>query len=424
MRVLHITSEFPPVIYGGLGTAVGGLVNASARAGMEVAVLLVGGALVIGGVLRGGYGQPVASPLASDAQEMVVSPEGVTFLQVPWYEAVEPGVHMVLTWCPDVVHLQTHWLWPVARAIQERTGIPLVYTVHSVDRAEYESGGLNADFLSRCNDQEAAIMAASRVIALTRSENELLAQYYPDAIQRVRIVGNGIDDFADARPAARKSRHDKSLLVLYSGRLVERKGIRELLTAIPRVLKRFPATRFVLAGGPGGCSGADLEREWLPQELYPCRGQIHFTGWLSAEEIARWYATADLLVVPSRYEPFGMVVLEGMLHGLAIAAAAVGGPAEILEDGRTGLLFPPNDAEALARAVLRLVGNSRLRQRIGTAAAEEVRHKWLWPRLVEKMHGVYQEALHAGSEKSSPRQIRRRRIANEANHARNPLQPN
>jgi glycosyltransferase involved in cell wall biosynthesis len=63
------------------------------------------------------------------------------------------------------------------------------------------------------------------------------------------------------------------------------------------------------------------------------------------------YTAADVLVVPSRYEPFGMVILEGMLYGLAIIAADVGGPAEILEHGRTGLLFPPRDVNALSRAL-------------------------------------------------------------------------
>ena len=97
-----------------------------------------------------------------------------------------------------------------------------------------------------------------------------------------------------------------------------------------------------------------------------------------------------------------MVVLEGMLHGLAIVACDVGGPAEILEHGRTGLLVPPRNAAALAAAVLRLVEDPDLRRSLATAAAEEVRRRWLWPRIVEKMRAVYAEALRSSLSAGSP----------------------
>ena len=111
------------------------------------------------------------------------------------------------------------------------------------------------------------------------------------------------------------------------------------------------------------------------------------------EQLVEWYRAADILVVPSRYEPFGMVILEGMLHGLPIAAANVGGPREILEHERTGLLFPPGDVEAIAQALLRLVHQPKLRRNLGETAAREVRARWLWPRIIEQVHRVYSEAL-------------------------------
>jgi glycosyltransferase involved in cell wall biosynthesis len=86
-----------------------------------------------------------------------------------------------------------------------------------------------------------------------------------------------------------------------------------------------------------------------------------------------------------------MVVLEGMLHGLPVIAAEVGGPADILEHGRTGLLFPPRDVAALAAALRQLVENGEDRHRMGDAAAREVRHRWLWERLVPDMLDVYRE---------------------------------
>src|SRR3954465_3734298 len=98
MRVLHVTTEFPPVIYGGLGTAVGGLVNASARTDMAVAVLLIGGALVIDGKVHHAYGGPAPEQNRVIGKEMLTGASGVEFLQVAWDNAVEPAVQLVRNW--------------------------------------------------------------------------------------------------------------------------------------------------------------------------------------------------------------------------------------------------------------------------------------------------------------------------------------
>lgn len=382
-RVLHVTPEFPPVIWGGLGTAVGGLVHASARAGIEVGVLLVGGVLVLGDEAYAGGWRPIAGASSGADRESGRSAGGVRFFQVAPHEARRSALRMARRWTPDVVHLHSAWLWPVALAIRERFGTPIVFTVHSLDRAEYEIG----QFITHWQAQEEVILAADRLLSLSRSERELLLRHCPQVADRVRIVGNGIDD------VARSTRRiaGPEVLVLYSGRFVDRKGIRELLDAIPRVLAQAPGARFALVGGYGG--GPEIERSWMDEMLRPFRDRIRFTGWLAPDRVADWYRAADVLVVPSWYEPFGMVVLEGMLYGLALVACAVGGPAEILEHGRTGLLVQPKDASALAAALLSVVEDASLRSRLGQAAAEEVRRRWLWPRIVEQMKAVYCEAI-------------------------------
>ena len=88
-----------------------------------------------------------------------------------------------------------------------------------------------------------------------------------------------------------------------------------------------------------------------------------------------------------------MVVLEGMLEGMAVAAADVGGPGEILEHERTGLLFAPRDAGSLAGALARLILDPPLCQRLGAAAAEDVRRRWLWSSAVADTRVVYEEAV-------------------------------
>lgn len=391
MRVLHLTTEFPPIIYGGLGTALGGLAFASARAGMTVGVLLAGERGWAG--YAGEDSKLAEQSGGEDHVQAVTRSGGVTIFHVPSYQPIEAGVRLVRTWKPDVVHMHVFWLWSAARAIQKRTGVPLVYHVHSLDRAEYEIGRGPSECISQWGVQEEVIGSADRVIALTRSESELLSEYCPSVHGRVRIVGNGIEDNPAALAAVHKSREAVSPLVLFTGRFVERKGVRELIAAIPRVLERAPDTRFVFAGGHRGCSGADMEYWWLPTELKRYRDRIHFTGWLTPAQLVEWYLAADVLTVPSWYEPFGMVILEGMLYGLPIVAAAVGGPSEILDHGRTGILCRPKDSESLGDAILKLVKDADLRRRIGIAAAAEVRDRWLWPHVVRKMREVYREAI-------------------------------
>ena len=187
-------------------------------------------------------------------------------------------------------------------------------------------------------------------------------------------------------------RPTKAPTVLFSGRFVARKGIHELMEAIGIVLAEAPEVRFVLAGGHRDASAAQMEAWLLSDGLRPFRSQIHFTGWLSPGELEDWYRSADILVVPSWYEPFGMVVLEGMIHGLAVAASDVGGPAEIIRHGETGFLFPPGDAAALAQAILELVEDPQLRRRLACDGATEVRETWVWDKVVPKMQAVYDDA--------------------------------
>jgi glycogen(starch) synthase len=388
MRILHLTTEFPPVIYGGLGTAVGGWVTGSSQSGLTVGVLLVEGPLADAESMTMAYGRPQPSIARAGG---VTERAGITFFQATAAHAVEAGIEAVRRWRPDIIHLHTAMIWHVADAIRGHTNTPVVYHVHSVDRAEYEIGHEPNQWLAQAIEQGNAISSSDRLIAISHSERELLEFYYPNDRDRVRVVGNGIADSALARRSAARPRDSHAPLVLYSGRLVERKGIHELLAAIPSILRVQPRARFVLAGGPPNVSSHDLKRQWLPPELACHSSRVDFTGWLTPTQVDQWYAAADMLVVPSRYEPFGMVVLEGMLHGLPIVASAIGGPAEILKDAHTGLLVPPRNPRALADAISRLVKNPSTRTRIGAAAAREVRRRWSWPQRVQRMRAVYRE---------------------------------
>jgi glycogen(starch) synthase len=382
---LHLTVEYPPIIHGGLGTAVGGLVQASAAAGLDVHVLLVNDGA------GAGY-----RPAAATGPVLQAEVEGeVPVVTTTWAAARQQATALIRAWRPDVLHLHVFWLWPLVAQLKADTGIPVVYTVHSLDRAEYEIGYGPAECLTQWDTQAATIHGADRVLALTRSEARLIEEYCPGTMGKIRIVGNGITLSETA--ASPQPRSSDPPVVLFSGRFVDRKGVRDLLQAIPAVLASAPQTRFVLAGGHRGCTSQEMDSWWRPGTLLDA-AQVHFTGWLDADEMRDWYRRSHILVVPSWYEPFGMVVLEGMHHSLAIAAAAVGGPAEILKHEHTGLLFAPRDPHAIAGTLRRLITNPQLRSRIAAAGRADLARHWIWPKIIPLIQNVYSECAHTASE--------------------------
>ena len=383
MRVLHLTTEFPPVIYGGLGTAVGGLVLASRQAGVDARVLLFDAAAAP---------RSYSAPATTARGEGALTGEDIAIFS--FNENLDVVARSVSVTPPDLIHLHSFWLASHALQLKEKLGIPLVYTVHSLDKAEYEIGEGPPECLSQWVQQEEVIRVADRVVALSQDERQLIDGYCPQAASRVRIVGNGIDDIA-----VRRRRRTGPPVVLFAGRFVERKGLWDFLQAIPLIEQRCPGLCYALAGGHRGVSAEEMAAWLVTPELQAVGANIRFTGWLSPEAMAREYAAADILVVPSWYEPFGMVVLEGMLHGLAVAASAVGGPMEILQGSGAGRLFPPRDPSALADCVADLANRPRLRRDLAKHGGRWVRERWLWPNIFERMRKVYCEAT---AERSPP----------------------
>jgi glycogen(starch) synthase len=148
---------------------------------------------------------------------------------------------------PDAIHLHTAMVWWVVDYIRRHISIPLVYTLHSVDIAEYEIGNEPSHILTHNDEQAIAIQNADRVICISKNEAELVYHYYPHANHKVSIIGNGIENIQFVR---KKDRYfSDPVSILYSGRLVMRKGIFDLMEAMPGVIKKYPDTKFIFAGG-------------------------------------------------------------------------------------------------------------------------------------------------------------------------------
>jgi glycosyltransferase involved in cell wall biosynthesis len=217
-----------------------------------------------------------------------------------------------------------------------------VYTAHSIIQRELVDGPARR-FWSRV--QLAVMSASDIVIFLSESERECALELAPDlqSSPRLHVIGNGI---TSSPTAVRKPGGP----VVFAGRFTRNKGLPLLLDVLPRIAAGRDL-RFVLAGGHGDDS-CSLELARLRAAL---GGACEMPGWLSRVRLRALFTEASLVLVPSRYEPFGMVALEAMAAGAPVLAARAGGLAEIVRPGSGGELAESRDPEewrARAAAIL------------------------------------------------------------------------
>ena len=210
------------------------------------------------------------------------------------------------------------------------------------------------------------LSGAAHVLANSRAAAEDIGEVLalPDLARRAAVIPHGLADLArGVRPAVRPA----GVEILFVGRLEVRKGVDVLLDAAPAVLQAAPEARLTLVG-----EEVAGEEPWREAFLQRHRGapwlkRARFEGPLPRPDLLARYAACELVVVPSRYESFGLTALEAMIFSRPCVASAAGGLGEVVADGDTGLLVPPGDAAALTAALLRLVRNPALRQAMGAA---------------------------------------------------------
>jgi glycogen(starch) synthase len=367
MRVLMLSWEYPPVLVGGLGRHVHALAEAIAAAGHQVTVL----------TRHPGTAGVAADELAGGVRVVRVpaDPTGLTFTDdlLAWTMALNHALTRAgLAVCADgpfdVVHAHDWLVAHAATTLKHHLGVPLVATLHATEAGRHQ-GWLPGPMNRAIHSIEWWLTyQARRVITCSAYMRWEVTRLFELPAEKVDVVRNGVDAarwrVPAARAAAARARWaPDGPLVAYGGRLVHEKGVQDLVAAVPRLRRRHAGLRVVVAGtGPA----ADALRE---QARAARLGRsVTFAGFVPDAELAALVAAADCAVVPSRYEPFGMVALEAAAAGTPVAVADVGGLAEIVEDGRTGVRFPPADPAGLADAVGRVLADEVFRRRLVRAA--------------------------------------------------------
>lgn len=226
-------------------------------------------------------------------------------------------------------------------------------------------------------------------MAVSEAARAFVSKYFPGEYE---IVPNGIDCGRfrpDLEPIARL--RDGRFNILFVGRLDRRKGLTYLCRAVPRVARELGgAVRLVIVSDRG------VRRFLCPSPIDRRGAEILWTGPVTGEELPRYYATADVFCSPATgQESFGIVLLEAMATGTAVVASDIPGYRTVVEHGRNGVLVPPRDVDALARA---LVGSARDGERRSRLAAEGRRtaERYDWPIVARRLEEIYRRVAGAG----------------------------
>lgn len=302
----------------------------------------------------------------------------------------------------DLVHSH-YWLsGHVGLTVAARWGVPLVHTMHTMAKVKNAAlaDGDAPEPMTRVVGEQNVVDGADRLVANTLAEARELHELYGASPEQLVVAQPGVD-LEVFRPGSRSRARahvglpQDALVALFVGRLQPLKGPDVIVRAVGELLARRPDLRGrLVVAVVGGPSGTGLERPDQLRELSEALGvaaSVKFVPPTSRERLAQWYRAADVLVMPSHNESFGLVALEAQACGTPVIAAAVGGLRTAVEDGATGLLVDGHDPLVWARALEAMLEAPQARERMSAAA---VRHAagYSWDVTVDALLETYAEA--------------------------------
>jgi D-inositol-3-phosphate glycosyltransferase len=299
----------------------------------------------------------------------------------------------------DAVHAN-YWLSGMAgHIIKHRMNLPLVSTFHTLDRVKAEASPeeVEADSPHRRAEAEAAIIQCSdTVLASCSVEAAQIHELYDADPSRIRIVAPGVDHAFFGPGDRRQARRALGLpgqgpLLLFVGRIQPLKGVAVAVRAVAALADDHPDARLVVVGGPSGPQGeAEVERTRAIVHELGLGERVVFVPPRPHELLSTYYRAADVCLVPSRSESFGLVALEAAACGTPVVASDVGGLRSLIDHGRTGYLVEEPSPEAFAAWVRQILAEPLLAERLSTGAVLRAR-RYTWARAAHLLREIYAE---------------------------------
>ena len=386
MHIGIVTREWPPAVYGGAGVHVEHLVAAlrSLPAGPELTVHCFGG--------------PRPDAVGHDVPPGLAGANGA--LQALGVD-VEIADRLAGV---DLVHSHTWYANAAGLFASLVHGVPHVVTAHSLEpRRPWKADQLGGGYRLSSWVERTAYLAADAVIAVSQGMREDVLAAYPELDPtRVHVVHNGVD--AEAYRPVQAPDVVRSLGVdpdrpyaLFVGRITRQKGLTHLLAAAEQLP---PEAGLVLCAG---AADTPAERQQVADAVAALQARRSGIVWIEAmlprEQLVPLITGATVFVVPSVYEPLGIVNLEAAACGTAVVASAVGGIPEVVDDGRTGLLVPYDPADpasfeaGLAARIAELLADPARAAAMGAAGRERVLSEFGWAAIAQETVALYNAVL-------------------------------
>ena len=279
----------------------------------------------------------------------------------------------------DLVHAHDWMTFPAGVEIARRAGAPLVVHVHSL---EYDRAGHGAD-RDIVSIERQGLEHATRVIAVSYYTRSLINRVHGTPLDKISVVHNGVYE-RETIQAYTEQRSSKGPVVLFLGRVTFQKGPEYFVQAAARVLEHVPDAVFIMAG-----SGDMLPRMRALVDKLGITKSFRFPGWLRGAEIERAFSTADVYVMPSVSEPFGIAPLEAMSYDRPVIVSKQSGVSEVLQNA---LKVDFWDVDKMASQIVAVLELPELRRTLIERAREEIRHIH-WDAAAEKLVPVYESVV-------------------------------
>lgn len=387
MKIIMLTWEYPPRSVGGIAPHAQQLSRALAQRGHDVNVVthLEGDAKRLEddkGVTV--HRAPMASPIPPDFLTWVMQ------MNLNLLEAVIEVIRV--SGPPDIIHAHDWLVAYAAKSLKHSLVVPMVATIHATEAGR--NWGLHNELQRYIGDVEWWLaFEAWRVICCSGYMLDEVMRVFQLPMDKVDVIPNGVnaEEFASEEDIAgfrRTYAADDEKLVFCVGRLVHEKGVHVLIQAMPKVLAHYGKAKLVVSGkGPA----MDYLKSLASQ--LGVWDKVYFTGYVDDATRNKLYKAADLAVVPSLYEPFGITALEAMAARCPVAVSDVGGLDSIVQIGVNGYKFYSGNANSLADTVLHVFLCPDDAERASKRAYEEVITKYSWRRIASLTEQTYNRVL-------------------------------
>lgn len=390
MKILLLSWEYPPVVIGGLGRHVHHLATELVMAGHDVVVLS----------RRPTGTDPHSHPTtdeiaegvrviaaAEDPHEFTFGTDMMAWVLAMGHAMVRAGLGLT-DWRPDVVHAHDWLVAHPAVALAQFFDVPLVSTIHATEAGRH-SGWVSGAVSRQVHALESWLVRESdSLITCSASMCDEISTLFGPELAEISVIPNGID--TDGWPFAPRRAHSGPAELLYFGRLEYEKGVHDAIAALPRIRRTHPGTTLTVAG-----DGTQLDFLKEQARKHKVIKATNFVGRVDHSQLLELLHRADAAVLPSHYEPFGIVALEAAAAGVPLVTSTAGGLGEAVIDGVTGLSYPPSDVAALSAAVRVLLDSPAAAQRRAEAARERLTSDFAWQTVAAETSQVYLAAKRA-----------------------------